>query len=132
MWNSRLLNIFKTFVHPMWNSHMFSCSSIKMALCFAIINTKCILILVFGTIQILGRFINTLCKYIFMQWSTKFLGYALLQKICFNFWISKCRILWEEQIIKPRCNKVDARLYLLDIGKKLPKLVKTKLNVDFL
>ena len=37
----------------------------------------------FGTIQILGRFINTLCKYIFMQRSTKFLGYPLLQKIFF-------------------------------------------------
>ena len=47
----------------------------------------------FGTIQILGFFINTLCRYIFMQQSTKFLGYALLQKICFNFRISKCRVL---------------------------------------
>ena len=47
----------------------------------------------FGTIQKLGRFISTLCKYIFMQQSTKFLGNALLRTICFNSRISKCRVL---------------------------------------
>ena len=71
----------------------------------------------FGTIQILGRFINTLSKYIFMQRSTKVLVYLLLRKISFNFRISKCRHLYEKQIIKPRCNKGDTRLYLYDMGK---------------
>ena len=41
----------------------------------------------FDTIQILGCFTNTLCKYIFKQRSTKFLGYALLRNICFKFGI---------------------------------------------
>ena len=39
IWNSWLLNIFKTFVCQMWNSHMFSCSDVKMVFCFAIINS---------------------------------------------------------------------------------------------
>ena len=39
IWNSWLLNIFKTFVCQMWNSHMFSCFDVKMAFCFAIINS---------------------------------------------------------------------------------------------
>ena len=47
----------------------------------------------FGTIQILGRFINTLSTYIFMQRSTKVLVYLLLRKISFNFRISKRRLL---------------------------------------
>ena len=37
----------------------------------------------FGTIQIFGWLISTLSKYIFMQRS-KFLGYPLLQKNCFE------------------------------------------------
>ena len=67
-----------------------------------------------------------------MQRSTKFRGYPILQKICFNFRISKCRVLQEEQNIKPRCNKVETRLYLYNMGKKLSKFVKTLLNVGFL
>ena len=67
-----------------------------------------------------------------MQRSIKFLGYPLLRKICFHFRISKCRVLQEEQIIKPRCNKVETIIYLYDVGKKLSKLVKTPLNVGFL
>ena len=86
----------------------------------------------FGTIQILGRFINTLREYIFMQRSTKVLGKPLLRKICFNFRISKCRVLWEEQIIKPRCNIVETKLYLYNMGKQPSKLVKAPVNIDFL
>ena len=36
--------------------------------------------------------------------------YLLLQEICFNFTISKCRVLQEEQIIKPQRNKKETRL----------------------
>ena len=35
-------------------------------------------------------------------------------------------------MIKTRCNKVESRLYLCNMGKKLSKLVKTPLNVGFL
>ena len=42
---SWLLDIVKTFVHPVWNSHIFCCSSIKMALCFAIINSAAVITL---------------------------------------------------------------------------------------
>ena len=43
--------------------------------------------------QILRCLINTLSKYIFMQWSKKLIGYLLHQKICFNFKILKSRVL---------------------------------------
>ena len=70
----------------------------------------------FGTIQIFRCLINTLSKYVFMQRSTKLLGYLLLRKICFNFRISKWKALQEEHDVK-------TRLYLYDMGKKLSKLV---------
>ena len=66
--------------------------------------------------------INTSSKYIFMQRLTKSLGY-LLVLVCFSFWFSKSRVILEEQITKPRCSKVEIRLYLYDMGKKKSKLV---------
>ena len=60
-----------------------------------------------GTMQIFGCLTNTFFKYIFMQPLTKILGHPLLRKICFNFRISKCRVLSEELIKKPPCNKVE-------------------------
>ena len=48
---------------------------------------------VFDTTQIFGCLINASSKYIFMQRSIKILMYSLFRKICFNFRISKCRVL---------------------------------------
>ena len=39
IWNSWLFNIFKTFICQMRNSHMPSCSDVKMAFCFAVISS---------------------------------------------------------------------------------------------
>ena len=37
--NNNNNDIFKVFVCPMRNSHMFSCSEVKIAFCFAVINS---------------------------------------------------------------------------------------------
>ena len=47
----------------------------------------------FGTIDIFECLINTLSKYIWMQRSTKVLGYPFFRKLCFTIRISKCRVL---------------------------------------
>ena len=44
--------------------------------------------------------------------------------------MQQCNDLWKEQIIKPRCNKVEIRLYLYDMGLKLLKLVKCKCKLS--
>ena len=54
------------------------CSRLLISNDFLPRNGKTKLNLFFGTIQILERFINNLCKYIVMQRSTRFLGYVLL------------------------------------------------------
>ena len=74
-------------------------------------------------------FIKTLSKYFLIQKSTKRLGQPLFSKIVLSLSISWWKRSKFEQSLNALCNNVNSKLYLYDFGMKLPKFVKTQLDL---
>ena len=74
-------------------------------------------------------FIKTLSKYFLIQKSTKRLGQPLFSKVVLSLSISWWKRSKFEQSLNALCNNVNSKLYLYDFGMKLPKFVKTQLDL---